>query len=64
MGAAQSTRIESTPQDNARPCASNDASGPENVETYKDIQMEEYESSSDDGTCSKCYTKGSHPFNL
>jgi len=48
MGAAQSTRIESTVQDIACPCASNDASGQENVETYKAIQIEQDESSSDD----------------
>ena len=49
MGAAQSTRIESTVQDIACPCASNDASGRENVETYKAIQTEQDEPLSDDG---------------
>jgi hypothetical protein len=62
MGAAQSTRIESTVQDTACPCASNDASGPENLETKKAIHIEDDESSSDDGTYSEMLDKGSRPF--
>ena len=49
MGAAQSTRIESSLEDIACPCATNYASGQENTETYKTVTIEEEIESSDDG---------------